>query len=102
MIRRPPRSTLCHYTTRFRSVHVGTVDSVAGDRIKLTKADSGSHRHHHHYLSGGMVAAIEDNKVRLSATGANAALIDRKSTRPNSRHANISYAGFFSKKQLTH
>jgi hypothetical protein len=47
--------------------HVGTVDSVDGTRIKLIKADSGSHAGHHHYVSGGLVAAIEGNKVRLSA-----------------------------------
>ena len=59
-------------------VHVGTVDSVSGDRIKLTKADSGSHRGHHHYISGGMVAGVADGKVRLSATGANAALMEEE------------------------
>ena len=55
-------------------VHVGTVDKLEGDRIKLTKSDSGqgSHQVHHHYLSVGLVADIEDEKVRLSANGANA------------------------------
>ena len=50
-------------------VHVGTVDGVEGDRIKLTKKDSGqgSHKGHHHYISIGLVAEVEDNKVRLSA-----------------------------------
>ena len=50
-------------------VRVGTVDSVEGDRIKLTKADSGqgSHKGHHHYISGGLVAEVEDGVVRLSA-----------------------------------
>jgi hypothetical protein len=48
-------------------VHVGTVDHVDGDRIKLTK-DSSTH-HHHHYISTGLVADIEDGKVRLSANG---------------------------------
>ena len=50
-------------------VHVGTVDHVQGDRIKLTKADSGQggHKGHHHYISGGLVAGVEDGKVRLSA-----------------------------------
>jgi hypothetical protein len=55
-------------------VHVGTVDHVAkdsngGDRIKLTKKDSGEGRHkgHHHYISGGLVAGVEGDKVRLSA-----------------------------------
>lgn len=50
-------------------VHVGTVDKVEGGRIKLTKADSGqgSHEGHHHYISLGLVAAVEGDKVRLSA-----------------------------------
>ena len=52
-------------------VHVGTVDHIDGDRIKLTKADSGggSHEGHHHYISRGLVAEIEGDKVRLSANG---------------------------------
>ena len=61
-------------------VHVGTVDHVDGERIKLTKADSGAqiegaegqHSGHHHYISLGLVAEVEGDKVRLSATGANA------------------------------
>ena len=48
-------------------VHVGTVDKVDGDRIKLTKSDGGSHADHHHYVSGGLVAGVEGDKVRLSA-----------------------------------
>jgi hypothetical protein len=51
-------------------VHVGTVDHIDGDRIKLTKADSGPHHHHHHYISGGLVAGVEGDKVRLSANAA--------------------------------
>lgn len=58
--------------------HVGTVDKVEGDRIKLTKADSGSHADHHHYVSGGLVASVEGNQVRLSADGANAALLEEE------------------------
>ncbi len=52
-------------------VHVGTVDRVEGDRIKLTKADSGegSHKGHHHFISTGLVAEVEGDKVRLSANG---------------------------------
>jgi hypothetical protein len=50
-------------------VHLGTVDKVEGDRIKLIKADSGAHSDHHHYVSGGLVADIEGKKVRLSANG---------------------------------
>lgn len=51
--------------------HVGTVDRVEGDRIKLTKKDSGegSHQGHHHYISTILVADVEGDKVRLSAKG---------------------------------
>ena len=61
-------------------VHVGTVDHVDGDRIKLTKADSGmgSHEGHHHYISLGLVAEVEGDKVRLSATGANAVTFEEE------------------------
>lgn len=50
-------------------VHVGTVDHLDGDKIKLTKASSGegSHEGHHHYISLGLVADVEGDKVRLSA-----------------------------------
>lgn len=60
-------------------VHVGTVDRVDGDRIKLTKRDQpseavegadGSHAGHHHYISEGLIADVEGNTVRLSANGA--------------------------------
>ncbi len=54
-------------------VHVGTVDHVDGDRIKLTKNDSAQTEDgqgaKHHYISLGLVAEIEDGKVRLSANG---------------------------------
>ena len=67
-------------------VHLGTVDKVDGDRIKLTKADSGvqlegaegAHSGHHHYIALGLVAAVEGNQVRLSATGANAVLFEEE------------------------
>lgn len=59
-------------------VHIGTVDKVEGNRIKMTKADSGSHGDHHHYLSEGLVAAVEGNQVRLSATGASALLLEEE------------------------
>jgi hypothetical protein len=59
-------------------VHVGTVDGVEGKRIKLTRPDSGSHKGHHHYISGGLVATVSNGKVRLSANGANAALMEEE------------------------
>ena len=50
-------------------VPLGSVDHVEGDRIKLTKADSGfgAHEGHHHYISRGLVADVEGALVRLSA-----------------------------------
>jgi hypothetical protein len=50
-------------------VHVGTVDRIEGDRIKLTKKDSGegSHEGHHHFISRGLIAEVEGDQVRLSA-----------------------------------
>lgn len=59
-------------------VRVGTVDKVEGDRIKLTKADSGPHADHHHYLSTGLVAEIEGDQVRLSAKAENATFLEEE------------------------
>ncbi len=59
-------------------VHLGTVDKVEDGRIKLTRADSGSHGDHHHYISAGLIADVEGNQVRLSATAANAALLEEE------------------------
>ena len=64
-------------------VHVGTVDHVDGDRIKLTKNDSPQAEDgqgaKHHSISIGLVADVEDGKVRLSATGANAVTLEEDS-----------------------
>ncbi|NPD65587.1 DUF2171 domain-containing protein [Lichenicola cladoniae] len=46
-------------------VHVGTVDHLQGDRIKLTKKDSSDEKHH--YIATSLVAEVEDGTVRLSA-----------------------------------
>ncbi|MHC5307293.1 DUF2171 domain-containing protein [Bartonella sp. LJL80] len=48
-------------------VHVGTVDRVEGDRIKLTKTDNGQAQGEHRYIPLNLVADIENQKVRLSA-----------------------------------
>jgi hypothetical protein len=51
-------------------VHLGTVDRVEGDRIKLIRADSGvAHQGEHHFIPRGLVAEVEGDKVRLSANG---------------------------------
>ena len=59
-------------------VHIGTVDRVEGNRIKLIKADSGSHGDHHHYISEGLIAAIEGDQVRLSANADAAVLLEEE------------------------
>ena len=46
---------------------VGTVDRVEGDRIKLTRKDSGAgHEGHHHYIDRKLVGAVEGDVVKLS------------------------------------
>ena len=49
-------------------VHVGIVDRVENNRIKLARSDSEVYRHH--FIDGGLIAEVEGNKVRLSANGA--------------------------------
>jgi hypothetical protein len=50
--------------------HVGTVDGVEDDRIKLTKSDSGDRQHH--FLEKRLVSGVEGNKVKLSVKVAEA------------------------------
>src|SRR3712207_4950055 len=102
MIRRPPRSTLFPYTTLFRSSIGGTPATVA-----LTAAgiafEVRSYEHDPRATSYGMEAAeaLEVDPERVFKTLL-ASLEDRKSTRLNSSHANISYAVFcFKKKKHT-
>ena len=61
-------------------VHIGTVDKIDGNRIKLTRKDSGegSHKGHHHFVDRGLVAGVEGNKVRLSAIGAVAVTMEEE------------------------
>lgn len=61
-------------------VHVGTVDKIEGNRIRLTRKDSGegSHKGHHHYIDRGLVAGVEGDKVRLSAIGAVAVTMEEE------------------------
>lgn len=60
-------------------VHVGIVDRVVGDRIRLRRSDSGDgHRGHHHYIELGFVAGVEGSKVRLSAIGAIAVTLEEE------------------------
>jgi hypothetical protein len=52
-------------------LHIGTVDRVEGNRIKLTKKDSGAgHEDHHHFIDIDLVESVDDNRVRLTARSA--------------------------------
>jgi hypothetical protein len=65
-------------------VHVGAVDRVVGNRIKLKKRDSyGMHEGHHYYVEIGFVAGVEGDTVRLSANADIAVTLEEeKSGRP--------------------
>src|SRR3712207_7388602 len=95
MIRRPPRSTLFPYTTLFRSGVHGPRDRVPALGLLLRRRRLALLDDDAALLPGrrGVVVA-----GRLAAAVA-AAAVDRKSTRLNSSHANISYAVFCLKKK---
>lgn len=65
-------------------VHVGTVDHMDGDRIKLTKKDSGEGKHkgHHHYIPASLIAEVEGDKVRLSANADVAVTFEEEESDP--------------------
>src|SRR3712207_7131388 len=85
MIRRPPRSTLFPYTTLFRSQP--TVEVISRDRAEGYAAGA---------KAGAPDAIQVADRFHLLKN------LDRKSTRLNSSHANISYAVFCLKKKKHH
>src|SRR3712207_7574598 len=89
MIRRPPRSTLFPYTTLFRSR--SQLRSLPPEPLlrpsQLRCSDGGAHHIAHRASSTIRSTDLLDMRV------------DRKSTRLNSSHANISYAVFCLKKK---
>src|SRR3712207_8332842 len=87
MIRRPPRSTLFPYTTLFRS-------PVASGRMSVTEGWAFS------IITGAIGTFILAYFFNILCAGL--AALDRKSTRLNSSHANISYAVFCLKKKKTY
>src|SRR3712207_8706168 len=79
MIRRPPRSTLFPYTTLFRSIRNGDIPVIRiGRSVRISYQSLGQ------WMNKQLVLAEKQ---------------DRKSTRLNSSHANISYAVFCLKKK---
>src|SRR3712207_7001506 len=95
MIRRPPRSTLFPYTTLFRSA-VSEDLAEAGDLLLcVVVVDGGANQ-----SAEVPVSHVEQGRARSGDGGVDT--LDRKSTRLNSSHANISYAVFcLKKKNLT-
>src|SRR3712207_8815826 len=100
MIRRPPRSTLFPYTTLFRS-------SGGGPRLERLACDAAGLARLRHFLwllrfffgrfAGG--AHVHELVQEIEPEGR---AEDRKSTRLNSSHANISYAVFCLKNKKTY
>src|SRR3712207_7098076 len=102
MIRRPPRSTLFPYTTLFRSGHLDHAGAVGAVQVlDLLRQAAGDG------LRGAAVAPV-DRVLQAGIVGLGRVVggerpvvrrVDRKSTRLNSSHANISYAVFCLKKK---
>src|SRR3712207_8634265 len=95
MIRRPPRSTLFPYTTLFRSgQRRESAQQLARAAARADRAD----------LVGAARLQVDDVEAagrlaRARQRGVGESVADRKSTRLNSSHANISYAVFCLKKK---
>src|SRR3712207_7245496 len=96
MIRRPPRSTLFPYTTLFRSQGVVGLERVEGEQILRDDGPRVEGRREGMDAHAPVAPVVED---RLEEGVRAATLGDRKSTRLNSSHANISYAVFCLKKK---
>src|SRR3712207_6983388 len=96
MIRRPPRSTLFPYTTLFRSFSLPRQTlppGKAAGKLSLVIGTPG--------LGKGTFASLSIQSVPKELHPVAAIELDRKSTRLNSSHANISYAVFCLKKKKT-
>src|SRR3712207_7102923 len=99
MIRRPPRSTLFPYTTLFRSARGQEADLLVEPHARLVRQGDGGDR-----LDEAL--RLERSDERAVEPAAQPPALhpggeDRKSTRLNSSHANISYAVFCLKKKTS-
>src|SRR5947209_11623079 len=96
MLRSPPKSTLFPYTTLFRSVVTMTAGTL-GEVIARLGLDNDERDELFNFAVNGDLILHGEKNVVLSA--GDEVEIDRKSTRLNSSHANISYAVFCLKKK---
>src|SRR2546430_12204785 len=90
MKRRPPRSTLFPYTTLFRTVYVQNIMVLTLMYAALSQSWN---------ILGGYCGQISLGHALYFGLGAYTTAIDRKSTRLNSSHSQISYAVFCLKKK---
>src|SRR3712207_7908476 len=91
MIRRPPRSTLFPYTTLFRSCAEMAPGGLHSEARKRDIVERSGATMEDITLPAGAPAGLQESTM--------CAALDRKSTRLNSSHANISYAVFCLKKK---
>src|SRR3712207_7353876 len=94
MIRRPPRSTLFPYTTLFRSIYVPMKAKEIENLLRVPTEKKA-------YVERALDDLVAMMKIEVNAEGRyrKSTAADRKSTRLNSSHANISYAVFCLKKK---
>src|SRR3712207_7931725 len=99
MIRRPPRSTLFPYTTLFRSLDVGQRATLADDGGILLRPELLDREVFDVGECPVPIGRIGQQPTDVQERGLRGFQQDRKSTRLNSSHANISYAVFCLKKK---
>src|SRR3712207_7481128 len=97
MIRRPPRSTLFPYTTLFRSLGRPEAARVLKE-ASIAEARARQAAQQEQLLADEAIA-VAQRQLALRQAEITAETEDRKSTRLNSSHANISYAVFCLKKK---
>src|SRR3712207_8626588 len=99
MIRRPPRSTLFPYTTLFRSASISFNPASCFDDVQLENVyDDGTSVLSDQFACLEVVKTCHSHAMHFPAQSP-PSISDRKSTRLNSSHANISYAVFCLKKK---
>src|SRR3712207_6912556 len=98
MIRRPPRSTLFPYTTLFRSMRFGAEKREASrEELSALMDNARPLRYENVPVMDASIRDIDEAHLWSYVRE-----LDRKSTRLNSSHANISYAVFCLKKKTAH